>query len=141
MQFLNSLRGQPPTLFSAGELRYEPLVPRVWYWKGLGDISSSAVESGSWYTSIQQSTRLKYLVNAFAAVRHPVCFVVFVLVALCRVKVRATELYWTKFQSIAIFRNPFKHHGFSPSDPPFLQQSLLSHRPLICYHTPTQLSD
>ena len=59
---------------------------------------------------------------------------------MCRVKIWGKELSLTQFERNAIFRNRRTSRGFSPGYPSLLQPRLLSHRPLLCYHPPTQLS-
>ena len=56
-------------------------------------------------------------------------------------KLWGNGFYSTQVWSNAIITNPHKSHGFSPGYPPFLQQSLLSHWPLVCYHPTIQLSN
>jgi len=60
---------------------------------------------------------------------------------MCAVRIQGKGLYLTQFRRNSISRNPHKSRGFSPRYPQFLHQSLLSHRPLLCYYPPTVLSD
>jgi len=50
-------------------------------------------------------------------------------------------MFRAEFQRNAIFRNPGKCGRFSPRYAPVHHQSLRSHRPLLCYHPPTLLSN